>query len=64
VSVFCQPTSEFIRVSCCSRKTMVASKYIKNYTGLDRSPTFSFIEGSSSCSSVECSEVLTIGCVS
>ena len=27
MSVFCHPTSEFIRVSRCSRKTMVASKH-------------------------------------
>jgi hypothetical protein len=43
---------------------MVASKDTKNYTGSDRSLTFSLREGSSSYSSVECSEVLTMGCVS
>jgi hypothetical protein len=31
VSVFCYLTSEFIRMSCCSRKTMVPSKNTKNY---------------------------------
>ena len=38
MSVFCHPTSEFICVSCCSSKTMVASKDTRNYTGSDRSP--------------------------
>jgi hypothetical protein len=55
--------SEFIRMSHCSRKTMIASKYIRNYIGLGRSPTFSLRESSSACSSVQCFEVLTIGCV-
>ena len=44
LSVFCQPTSEFIRVSCCSRKTMVASKDTRNYTGSGQSPTSSLRE--------------------
>jgi hypothetical protein len=30
LSVFCQPTSEFIHVSRCSRMTMVASKGTRN----------------------------------
>ena len=64
VSVFCGPTSEFIRVSRCSRKTMVALKDTKSYTGSGRSPTSSLRDDSSSCSSVECSEVLIMGCVS
>ena len=63
LSVFCQPMSEFIRMSRCSRKTMVASKDTRNYTGSDQSPTSSLRESSSVCSSVECSEVLTMGCV-
>jgi len=32
LSVFCQSTSEFIRVSRYSRKMMVASKDTRNYT--------------------------------
>ena len=61
MSAFCQPVSKFIRVSRCSRKTMVASKDTKNYTGLGRSPMSSLRDSSSACSSVECSEVLTMG---
>ena len=64
LSVFCHPMSEFIRMSCCSRKTMVASKDTRNYTGSGRSPTSSLRDSLSACSSVECSEVLTMGCVS
>jgi hypothetical protein len=63
VSVFCQPTSEFIRMLRYFRKTMVASKDTRNYIGSDRSTMSSFTESSSVCSSVECSEVLTMGCV-
>jgi hypothetical protein len=62
--VFCQPTSEFIRVSRCSRKTMVASKDTRNYTSLGRSPTSSLRDGLSKCSLIECFKVLTMGCVS
>jgi hypothetical protein len=51
LSVFCHPTSEFIRVSHCSR----------NYTGSGQSPTLSLKDCSSACSLVECSEVLTMG---
>jgi hypothetical protein len=61
--VFCQPTSEFIRMSRCSRKTMVASKDTRNYTGSGQSPMSSLREGLSMCSSVDCSEVLTMGYV-
>ena len=61
VSVFCHPTSEFIRMSHYSRKTMVASKDIRNYTGSGWSPTSSLRDGSSACSLVECSKVLTMG---
>jgi hypothetical protein len=64
LSVFYQWASEFIRVSHCSRKTMVASKDIRNYTSSCRSPTSSLRESSGVCSSVECSEILTMGCVS
>ena len=42
---------------------MVALKDTKSYTGSGRSPTSSLRDDSSSCSSVECSEVLTMGCV-
>jgi hypothetical protein len=42
--VFCQPTSGFIRVSNCSRKTIVASKDIRNYTGSGRGPMSSLRE--------------------
>ena len=61
MSVFCHPTSELIRMSRCSRKTMVTSKDTRNYTGLGRSPTSNFRDGSSACSLIECSEVLTMG---
>jgi hypothetical protein len=54
------PDSEFMRMSCCSRKTMVTSKDTRNYTGLSWSPTSSLRERSSACSSFECSEVLTL----
>ena len=33
LSVFCKQPSEFIRVSCYFRKTMVALKDIRSYTG-------------------------------
>jgi hypothetical protein len=42
---------------------MVASKDSRNYTSSGRSPTSSLKKRSSACSSVECSEVLTIGYV-
>jgi hypothetical protein len=58
VSVSCHPTSEFIRVSRCSIKTMVASKDTRNYIGSGWSPMSSLRDSSSACSSVECSEVL------
>jgi hypothetical protein len=58
--VFCHPTSEFIRMSRCSKKTMVASKDTRNYTSSGRSPTSSLRDRSSVCSSIECSEVLTM----
>ena len=61
LSVFCHLMSEFIRVSRCSSKTMAASKDIRNYIGLGRSPMSSLRDSSSACSSVECSEVLTMG---
>jgi hypothetical protein len=61
VSVFCRPTSEFIRVSRCFRKTMLAHKDTKSYTSSGRSPTSSLRDDSSLCSSVECCEVLTMG---
>jgi hypothetical protein len=61
MSVFCHPMSEFIRMSCCSRKMMVASKDTRSYIGLGQSPTSSLRDRSSACSSVECSEVLTMG---
>jgi hypothetical protein len=53
LSVFCKPTSEFICVSRCSRKMMVALKDIRNYTGLGQSPMSSLKGGLSSCSSVQ-----------
>ena len=40
---------------------MVTSKDIRNYNGSDQSPTSSFRDGSSACSLIECSEVLTMG---
>jgi hypothetical protein len=40
---------------------VVASTDTINYIGSDRSPTSSLRERSSACSSVECSEVLTMG---
>jgi hypothetical protein len=64
LSVFCPPTIEFIRVSRCSKKTMVASKDTRNYIASGRSPISTLRGGSGSCSSVECSEVLTMGRVS
>jgi hypothetical protein len=64
LSMFCRPTSEFIRVSRCFRKMMVALKGMRSYTGSGQSPMSSLRDNSSSCSSVECSEVLTTGCVS
>jgi hypothetical protein len=54
-------TSEFIQMSCCSRKMMVASKYTRNYTSSDQSPTSNLRERSNACFSVECSKVLTMG---
>ena len=61
LSVFCQPASEFIRVSRCSRNMMIASKDTRNYVGSCRSPMSSLRESLSACSSVECSKVLTMG---
>jgi hypothetical protein len=61
VSVFSQPASEFIPMSRCSRKTMVAFKDTRNYTGSSRSATSSLRDGSSACFSVNCSKVLTMG---
>ena len=40
---------------------MVASKDTRNYTGLGQSPMSTLRDGSSACSSVKCSEVLTMG---
>jgi hypothetical protein len=59
--VFCHPMSEFIHVSRCSRKTMVTSKGTRNYIGSRQSPTSTLRDSLSSCSSVECSEVLIMG---
>jgi hypothetical protein len=42
---------------------MVASKDTRNYTGSGWSPTSSLRERLSACSTIECSKVLTIGCV-
>jgi hypothetical protein len=53
--------SEFIHVSHYSRKTMVASKDIRNYTGSGWSPTSSLRDSSVAYSLVECSKVLTMG---
>jgi len=61
MSVFCHPMSEFICMSCYSRKMMVASKDTRSYTSLGWSPTSSLKDCSSACSSVECSEVVTMG---
>jgi len=63
VSVFYQPMSEFICMLCYSRKTMVASKHTRNYTRSGRSTMSSLRESSSVYSSVECSDVLAMGCV-
>jgi hypothetical protein len=40
---------------------MVAPKDTRSYTCSGRSPTTSLRDSSSACSSVECSEVLTMG---
>ena len=61
MSVFCHPTSEFIFMLHCSRKTMVASKDTMNYTGSGQSPMTSLRDSSSACSLVQCSEILTMG---
>jgi hypothetical protein len=61
LSVFCHLMSEFIRVSCCSRKKMVASKNTRNYTDFSQSPTSSLKDSLSVCYLVKCSEVLTTG---
>jgi len=45
----------------CSRKMMIALKDTRNYIGSGQSPTSSLRERSSVCSSVECSEVHTMG---
>jgi hypothetical protein len=45
----------------CSWKMMVASKDIRNYTSSGQSPTSSPRYSLSACSSIECSEVLTMG---
>jgi hypothetical protein len=61
IGVSRHPTSEFIQMSCCSRKMIVASKDTRNYTSLGQSPAYSLKERSNACFSVECSEVLTMG---
>jgi hypothetical protein len=53
VLVFRKPMSEFIHMSRCSRKTMVALKDTRNYVGSGRSPTSSLGDGLSSCSLVQ-----------
>ena len=61
LSVFCHSTSEFICMSRYSRKTMVACKDTRNYSGSGRSPTSSLRDSSNAYSSVEWSEVITMG---
>jgi hypothetical protein len=59
--VFCRPTSKFIRLSRCSRKTMVKSKRHEDLYWFRVERYVRSQRWSSVCSSLECFEVLTMG---
>ena len=61
VLVFCQPTSEFVWMSRCSKKTMGAFKRHKELYYFRSEPYVQSQRRSSACSSLECSKVLTMG---